>query len=152
MGQRTLAIPGKAEIANLMELSASFLTASILESLDETLALVEKAGIERSRFLDLFLMTALAPWGFGTDDGTRDLMLGPALTAADLGLRNLRLTLAAAAELGLALPLGILVRDRLLARLAQDSGDLDGEASRSSLQEIGGWLCETMRATKKDFA
>src|SRR6058998_2928623 len=57
MGQRTFPLGEEPRAANLVKLSGNFLIASMLEALGEAMALVEKGGVDRHRYLDLITST-----------------------------------------------------------------------------------------------
>lgn len=62
----------------------------------------------------------------------------PAGFAARLGIKDVRLVLAAAEELQVPLPIGSLLRDRFLALLAAGGGDLDWSAIATMAQRDAG--------------
>ncbi len=129
MGQKTFIISGTPKDANLVKLSGNFLIATVIESLGEALALVEKAGIDRHKYIEVLtstLFTAPVYKTYGTliANGAFE----PAGFAAPLGQKDIRLTLAAAEELRVPLPLANLLRDRFLALLAYGGDRLDWSA------------------------
>jgi 3-hydroxyisobutyrate dehydrogenase-like beta-hydroxyacid dehydrogenase len=129
IGQKTFVVSGTAKAANLVKLSGNFLIASVIESLGEAMALVSKGGIDRHQYLEILTSTLFAAPVYKTYGG---LIAGrkfePAGFAAPLGQKDIRLTLAAAEELRVPLPIASLLRDRLLALLAQGGEDLDWSA------------------------
>jgi 3-hydroxyisobutyrate dehydrogenase-like beta-hydroxyacid dehydrogenase len=129
IGQKTFAISERPEAANLVKLSGNFLLASVIESLGEAMALVSKGGIDRQRYLEL-LTSTLFPAPVYKTYGS--LIAGgkfePAGFAAVLGQKDVRLTLAAAEELRVPMPVASLLRDRFLALLAQGGEALDWSA------------------------
>ncbi len=129
MGQKTFVISETPKDANLVKLSGNFLIASVIESLGEAMALVEKAGIDKHRYLEVLtssLFTAPVYKTYGTliADGAFE----PAGFAAPLGQKDIRLTLAAAEALEVPLPLASLLRDRFLELLANGGERLDWSA------------------------
>ena len=52
IGQSSFVISDKPEAANLVKLSGNFLTASVIESLGEALALISRGGIDRKAYLE----------------------------------------------------------------------------------------------------
>ena len=129
MGQKTFLISKTPKDANLVKLSGNFLIAAVIESLGEAMALVEKAGIDKRQYLELLTSTLFSAPVYKTY-GTliADRAFEPAGFAAPLGLKDIRLALAAAEELRVPLPLASLLRDRFLALLAQDGDRLDWSA------------------------
>jgi len=129
MGQKTFVISEAPKDANLVKLSGNFLIAAVIESLGEAMALVAKAGVSKHQYLEILtstLFTAPVYKTYGTliADGAFE----PAGFAATLGQKDIRLTLAAADELRVPLPLASLLRDRFLALLAHGGDNLDWSA------------------------
>src|ERR1700732_2844095 len=129
IGQKTFVVSGTPKSANLVKLSGNFLIASVIESLGEAIALVGKGGVDRRQYLDILTSTLFdAPvyktYGGLIADGTFE----PAGFAAPLGHKDIRLTLAAAEDLRVPLPLASLLRDRFLTLLAHGGDKLDWSA------------------------
>lgn len=126
LGQSTFRLGDKPSSANLVKLSGNFLLASLIEALGEAMALVGKAGIDRRQYLD-FLTSTLFPAPTYKTYGTliADGHFRPAAFAAPLGFKDIRLTIAAAEQLLVPLPLASLVHDRFVRLLAQGGEDLD---------------------------
>ena len=126
-------------IANLVKLSGNFLLAAAIEALGEAVALVSKAGVDRAAYVDLLTSTLFAAPAYRTY-GTliAEQRFEPAGFAAPLGLKDIRLALAAADELHVPLPLASLVHDRLLALVAQGGEALDWSAmARLAARDAG---------------
>jgi 3-hydroxyisobutyrate dehydrogenase-like beta-hydroxyacid dehydrogenase len=129
LGQRTFRFGEQPSAANLIKLSGNFLIASVLESLSEALALVGKAGIDHHQYLDFLTSTLFAAPVYKTYGGLiADKKFQPAGFAAPLGLKDVRLTLAAGEQFRVPLPLASLIRDRFLALLARGGDSLDWSA------------------------
>ena len=129
IGQRTFIVSETPKVANLVKLSGNFLIASVIESLGEAMALVSKGGVDRHQYLDILTSTLFnAPiyktYGTLIADGKFE----PAGFAAPLGQKDIRLTLAAAEDLHVPLPLASLLRDRFLTLLAHGGDTLDWSA------------------------
>ena len=129
IGQKTFIVSETPETANLIKLSGNFLIAAVIESLGEAMALVGKAGVDRRQYLDILTSTLFgAPvyttYGQLIADGTFE----PAGFAAPLGLKDIRLALAAADDLRVPMPLASLLRDRFLTLLAHGGDKLDWSA------------------------
>ena len=139
VGQRTFAFGDRPSSANLVKLSGNFLLASVIESLGEAMALVGKAGIDRAAYLDLLTSTLFTAPAYRTYGALiAEQRFEPAGFAAPLGLKDIRLTLAAAQDLRVPLPIASLVHDRLLALLAQGGAALDWSAiSRLAARDAG---------------
>ncbi len=126
IGQRAFAISATPAAANLVKLSGNFLTASTIEAMGEAFALVRKAGIDPHAYLDLLtntLFTAPIYRTYGTlmAEGRYE----PAGFSVPLGLKDIRLALAAAEREGVPMPLASLLRDQLMTVLAQGGAERD---------------------------
>jgi 3-hydroxyisobutyrate dehydrogenase-like beta-hydroxyacid dehydrogenase len=128
-GQRVFRFGDQAYVANLIKLSGNFLIGSAIEALGEAIALVDKAGVDRWHYLDLLTSTLFkAPVYEIYGRLIADQKFEPAGFAAPLGLKDIRLALEAAESLRVAMPLGVLVQDRLRALVARGGAALDWSA------------------------
>ena len=139
IGQRTFRFGVQPSAANLIKLSGNFLIASVLESLSEAMALVSKAGIDQHEYVDFLTSTLFAAPVYKTYGVLiADRKFQPAGFAAPLGLKDVRLTLAAGEQFRVPLPLASLIRDRFLALLARGGDSLDWSAiSQIAVEESG---------------
>lgn len=129
IGQRTFVLGEEPKAANLVKLSGNFLIASVIESLGEAMALVEKGGVDRHAYLDLLTSTLFNAPVYKTYGGLiADRKFQPAGFAAPLGQKDIRLALAAGEALNVPLPLASLLRDRFLNLLAHGGEELDWSA------------------------
>ncbi|HEU4363668.1 MAG TPA: NAD-binding protein, partial [Mycobacterium sp.] len=132
VGQRTFIVSDQPTAANLIKLSGNFLLASVIESLGEAMALVSKAGVDKTQYLEILTATLFGAPVYRTYGA---LIAGgefePAGFAAVLGLKDIRLALAAAEDLRVPLPIASMLRDRFLALLARGGDSLDWSAITS---------------------
>lgn len=129
IGQRSFAISDRPEAAALVKLSGNFLIASMIESVGEAMALVDRGGVDRQAYIDLLTSTLFnAPVYKGYGQLIADRKYEPAGFAAPLGQKDIRLALAAAEELRVPMPVASLLRDRLLRLLANGGEKLDWSA------------------------
>ncbi|MDR6900728.1 NAD(P)-dependent oxidoreductase [Rhizobium miluonense] len=129
IGQRTFVLGEEPKAANLVKLSGNFLIASVIESLGEAMALVEKGGVDRHAYLDLLTSTLFNAPVYKTYGGLiADRKFKPAGFTAPLGQKDIRLALAAGEALNVPLPLASLLRDRFLNLLAHGGEELDWSA------------------------
>jgi 3-hydroxyisobutyrate dehydrogenase-like beta-hydroxyacid dehydrogenase len=141
IGQKTFPVGAEPSAANVVKIGGNFLIAAAIESLGEAIALVGKAGVDRGTFVDVLTSTLFnAPVYKTYGNLIAKRTYTPALFAAPLGLKDVRLALGAADELQVPLPLGSLLRDRFLRLLAHGGEDLDWSAigdlaSQDSAQE-----------------
>jgi 3-hydroxyisobutyrate dehydrogenase-like beta-hydroxyacid dehydrogenase len=93
------------------------------------MALVGKAGVDKQQYLDILTSTLFGAPVYQTYGGL--IARGefePAGFAATLGLKDVRLVLAAGEDLRVPLPIASLLRDRFLALLAGGGEALDWAA------------------------
>jgi len=129
IGQRTFVVSETPKAANLVKLSGNFLIASVIESVGEAMALIGKAGVGRTQYLDILTSTLFDARVYKTYGGLiADGKFEPAGFAAPLGHKDIRLTLAAAEDLRVPMPLASLLRDRFLTLLAHGGDKLDWSA------------------------
>jgi 3-hydroxyisobutyrate dehydrogenase-like beta-hydroxyacid dehydrogenase len=129
IGQRTFVVSEEPKAASLVKLSGNFMIASTIETLGEAMALAEKGGVDRHQYLDILTSTLFTAPIFKTYGGLiADRKFEPAGFAAPLGQKDIRLALAAAESLNVALPLASLLRDRFLTLLAHGGEKLDWSA------------------------
>jgi len=139
IGQRTFVAAEQPKAANLVKLSGNFLIASVIESLGEAMALVEKAGVDKQEYVELLTSTLFDAPVYKTYGGLMAREeFEPAGFAATLGLKDVRLALAAGESLQVPLPVASLIRDRFLTLLANGGEHLDWSAlSKVASAEAG---------------
>jgi 3-hydroxyisobutyrate dehydrogenase-like beta-hydroxyacid dehydrogenase len=126
MGQKTFAIGDKPSAANLVKLTGNFLIASMLESLGEAFALVRKSGIDPHRYLEILTGTLFSAPVYKTYGAIiADERYESAGFRMSLGLKDIRLALAAADAQAVPMPAASLVHDHFLTGVAQGEGDTD---------------------------
>jgi 3-hydroxyisobutyrate dehydrogenase-like beta-hydroxyacid dehydrogenase len=129
IGQKTFVVSETPKAGNLVKLSCNFLIASVIESVGEAMALIGKAGIDRRQYLDILTSTLFDASVYKTYGGLiAEGKFEPAGFAAPLGQKDIRLTLAAAEDLRVPMPLASLLRDRFLTLLAHGGDKLDWAA------------------------
>jgi 3-hydroxyisobutyrate dehydrogenase-like beta-hydroxyacid dehydrogenase len=139
IGQKTFRFGNQPSSANLIKVSGNFLIASVLESLSEALALVGKAGIDQRQYLDFLTSTLFVAPVYKTYGSLIiEKKFQPAGFAAPLGLKDVRLALAAGETLRVPLPLASLIRDRFLTLLARGGEHLDWSAISQVAAEDSG--------------
>jgi 3-hydroxyisobutyrate dehydrogenase-like beta-hydroxyacid dehydrogenase len=129
IGQRTFVVSDRPHTANLVKLSGNFLLASAIETVAEAVALVAKAGVDRQQYVGILTSTLFAAPAYQIYGGLiARKEFEPAGMPATLGLKDLRLVLAAAEQLQVPLPVASVLRDRLLTLVATGGGHLDWSA------------------------
>jgi 3-hydroxyisobutyrate dehydrogenase-like beta-hydroxyacid dehydrogenase len=132
MGQKTNVVGPNPPSANVVKLCCNFFIASIIESLGETFALARKSGIEASKLLEVFTSSpATAPLVATYGAIIAEGKFTPAGFALPLGLKDVRLMLAAADSAGAPLPIANLLHDRFLTAIARGLSDKDWSAIAS---------------------
>jgi 3-hydroxyisobutyrate dehydrogenase-like beta-hydroxyacid dehydrogenase len=126
IGQKTWRVGSEPQHANVLKLAANFMLASAIESFGEAAALVTGHGIEAQTLLDV-ITNSLFPGpvyqGYGKMIAER--RYEPALFKARLGLKDVRLAIAAGDAVNVPLPVASVVRDNLVDALAHGDGEKD---------------------------
>ncbi|MBF9233096.1 NAD(P)-dependent oxidoreductase [Microvirga alba] len=129
MGQKTFVVGERQSQANVVKLAGNFLIASVLESLGEALALVRKSDVDAHLFMELLTETLFSAPVYKTYGSIiADERYEPAGFKMALGLKDIRLALAAADAKTVPMPIASLLRDHFLAGVARGEGDSDWSA------------------------
>jgi 3-hydroxyisobutyrate dehydrogenase-like beta-hydroxyacid dehydrogenase len=125
IGRQTFVVGTEPWQANVAKVCGNFMIAGVIEALGEAYATLRKAGVAPETFLEI--MNALLGSQVIANYGSiiAQEKFEPAGFALHLGLKDVRLVLAAAEECAAPMPLANLVHDHLLSALAQGQGDLD---------------------------
>lgn len=126
VGQKLFRVGETPSAANLVKLGGNFMLVALVESFAEAMALAEAGGVERRAFYEvmtgaLFDLPAARIYGEMLVTGA----VRPAGFSAALGLKDMRLVDAAAAERQLPMPVLAAARDRLRAVIATHGGEVD---------------------------
>lgn len=126
MGPRVLVAGERPAIGNVIKLIGNFLLCSVIESLSEAFALGRKSGVDEELLFE-FLTTALFPAPVYRNYGEAILRkrFEPARFTAPLGLKDIRLVLAAAEARNVPMPVASVLRDRLLTAIARGNAESD---------------------------
>ena len=126
IGQKTWRVGSKPQHANVFKLAANFMLAAAIETTSEASSLMSGYDIDPHAFLDVITNTLFpGPVYQGYGRMIADHRYEPALFKAKLGLKDVRLALAAAETVNVALPVASVVRDNLIEVLAHGDGDKD---------------------------
>ena len=129
LGQGTTVIGDEPHLANVVKLTGNFMIATIIELLGEALALGRKYGIEAQAMVDFFTSTLFSAPVFKTYGGLiAKEKYEPAGFKLRLGLKDVRLALAAADAAEVPLPLASLIHDQALAGMGSNLGEKDWSA------------------------
>jgi 3-hydroxyisobutyrate dehydrogenase-like beta-hydroxyacid dehydrogenase len=126
IGQKTWRVGTVPQQANVMKLAANFMLASAVESLGEAAALLDGYGVAMRDFLDVVTGGPFpGPVYAGYGGMIAERCYEPALFKARLGLKDVRLALAAADAVATPMPLASVLRDSLLEAVAHGDGERD---------------------------
>jgi 3-hydroxyisobutyrate dehydrogenase-like beta-hydroxyacid dehydrogenase len=129
IGRKLFVIGPDAPAANTVKLGGNFLIASMLETLGEAFALLRKSGIDPATFLEIMVGSFFqSPVYENYGKIIAEQRYEPAGFKLRLGLKDVRLIMAAADEAGAPMPIASLIRDNLISGIAQGLGDLDWSA------------------------
>ena len=126
LGVRFAVVGDKPEQANLFKIAGNFMIASAIEAMGEAAALLRKGGVDPGVFFDVMtggLFAAPAYLIYSRIIAERKFE--PAGFKLSLGFKDAGLTLAAARELEVALPLASVVHDNFLEAMAAGWGETD---------------------------
>jgi 3-hydroxyisobutyrate dehydrogenase-like beta-hydroxyacid dehydrogenase len=133
LGRQRFVIGDRPSQANLVKLSCNFMIAAMIESLGEAMALVRKGGVDAHRYIEILTGSLFAAPVFKTYGALiADEKFEPAGFPLAMGLKDVRLALAAADAEAVPMPFASLVHDHFLAGVAQGKQHLDW----SSLADI----------------
>jgi 3-hydroxyisobutyrate dehydrogenase-like beta-hydroxyacid dehydrogenase len=126
VGQRTFNAGEDPTRANVVKVAGNFLIASTIEGFGEAFALARKSGVEPEKFLEILTGTLfVAPFQKVYGQIIASETYEPAGFAAALGLKDMRLVLAAADASGVPMPMASVVHDRFQAAVGRGHREKD---------------------------
>jgi 3-hydroxyisobutyrate dehydrogenase-like beta-hydroxyacid dehydrogenase len=139
VGQRVFFMGDKPEMANVVKLSGNFLIASMIESLGEAMALARKYGVEPREYVEFLTNSLFAAPVYKTYGNLiADEKYQPAGFKMRLGLKDIKLALAAAESVDAPLPVASMIRDHMLTAIARGMDDMDWSATAKLAAENAG--------------
>jgi 3-hydroxyisobutyrate dehydrogenase-like beta-hydroxyacid dehydrogenase len=138
MGKASWPIGDAPHKANVVKLGMNFLLASAIESMSEVIALARRNDISGETVVEILTNTLFAAPAYK--------VYGPAILEGTfkpgfklpLGLKDVRLVLAAGEESGAPMPFASLLRDNFIDAIAHGDGDKDwGAISKVALRRAG---------------
>ncbi len=139
LGQRVFVMGDKPEMANVVKLSGNFLIASVIESLGEAIALTRKYGIDPHQYVEFLTNSLFAAPVYKTYGNLiADEKYQPAGFKMRLGLKDMKLALAAAESADAPLPVASMIRDHMLTAIARGMEDMDWSATAKLAAENAG--------------
>ncbi len=139
LGQRVFVMGDKPEMANVVKLSGNFLIATVIESLGEAIALARKYGIDPHQYVDFLTNSLFAAPVYKTYGNLiADEKYKPAGFKIRLGLKDMKLVLAAAESADAPLPVASMIRDHMLTAISRGMDDMDWSATAKLAAENAG--------------
>jgi 3-hydroxyisobutyrate dehydrogenase-like beta-hydroxyacid dehydrogenase len=129
MGQRTWRLGAEPREASAAKLAGNFLIAAAIEGMAEAVVLAERHGVRPAALLEILSSTLFAApvyRSYGTLIAER--RYEPAGFRLELGLKDVRLALAAGESARTPMPMASLLRDHFLEAIAQGDGRRDWAA------------------------
>jgi 3-hydroxyisobutyrate dehydrogenase-like beta-hydroxyacid dehydrogenase len=126
IGARLTVVGDRPEQANLFKIAGNFMIASALETMGEAAALLRKGDVDPANFFDVLTAGLFsAPVYQVYSKLVVERKYEPAGFKLSLGLKDAGLTLAAARELEVSLPLASVIHDHYVEAKAAGWGDKD---------------------------
>jgi 3-hydroxyisobutyrate dehydrogenase-like beta-hydroxyacid dehydrogenase len=139
LGPKLFELGESPAAANVVKLAGNFLITAAIEGLAEAFAVVGKAGVDRATLLDVLVGTLFdAPVYRSYGKIVLEERFTPPGFILPLGLKDNRLLLEAGERLAVPLPLASLVRDRMLAAIANGHAAEDWSAFARGAREQAG--------------
>jgi 3-hydroxyisobutyrate dehydrogenase-like beta-hydroxyacid dehydrogenase len=139
IGRKLFVIGTEPYQANTFKLAGNFLISSMLETLSEAFLLIRKSGVEPAKFLEV-LNGSLFQSPIYENYGKIIIAqkFSPPGFALHLGLKDVRLVLAAADGVAVPMPVASVIRDHYLSAVARGWGDMDWAALAKVVAEDAG--------------
>ena len=126
LGQKTFLFGEDPPAANVVKLTGNFMILSTVETLGEAFALLRKSGVEPAKFMEFATSSLFAAPIYRTyGDMIVNERYQPAGFKVPLGLKDVRLVLAAAEAVAVPMPIAGIARDHLLTALARGREEFD---------------------------
>jgi 3-hydroxyisobutyrate dehydrogenase-like beta-hydroxyacid dehydrogenase len=129
MGQRTWRLGEEPREAAAAKLAGNFLIAAAIECMGEAVVMAERYGVRPAALLEILGNTLFAAPVYRNYGALiADRRYEPAGFRLELGLKDVRLALAAGESARTPMPVASLLRDHLLEAIAQGDGQRDWSA------------------------
>ena len=138
MGRRTVNLGETASAANVVKLSVNVLVALAIQGMAETFTLIRKSGGDAKAFGEVVAEVLPAPQYVAYGGMIASDTYEPPGFRLELGLKDVRLALAAADAVGVAMPATSILRDVHLASVARGYGGLDWAALAKFAADMAG--------------
>lgn len=138
LGRRCFNVGTEPHRANIVKIARNFLLGTIIESLGEAFALVQKSGVDPAAFLDILTGTSMnAPAYRNYGRLILDRPEQPTFTLK-LGMKDVELALDASRDTGVPMPLAELLIRQHAAAVARGYGDREWAALGNYIAEQAG--------------
>jgi 3-hydroxyisobutyrate dehydrogenase-like beta-hydroxyacid dehydrogenase len=139
ISQRVFQLGERPAAANLVKLCGNFMILCAIEGMAEAMTLAGKAGIEKTALLEVLTGTIFGAPVYQTyGEILAADRYRPAGFRAPLGLKDMRLTGAAAEQLRTPMPFLGVIRDHLLQTIATEGEDIDWSALALAVERNAG--------------
>lgn len=129
MGQAIWPLGSDPRRAHVVKIAGNFMLASAIETMGEAAALAQGYGVEAGELLNIMTSTLFAAPAYKNYGAMiAERRFEPAAFKLTLGLKDVRLALAAGEARQVPLPFASVLRDNLLEAVAQGEGDKDWSA------------------------
>ncbi len=139
LGQRTFRVGDTPSAAHVVKIAGNFMLAALIEAFGEASALTARHGVTPAQFVEVMTNSVFQVPAYRTYGGLiASGRFEPAGFPLRLGLKDIRLALAAADARDVALPLASLVRDHYLKALTRGYAEYDWAAlALVSMEDAG---------------
>ena len=138
MGRRTVNFGETASAANVVKLSVNVLIALAIQGMAETFTLIRKSGGDATAFGEVVEEVLPAPQYVAYGGMIANELYETASFRLELGLKDVRLALAAADSVGVAMPTTSILCNQHLAAVARGYGDLEWAALARLAADMAG--------------
>jgi len=129
IGKRSWQVGAAPHLANVAKLQVNFMIAAAIETMAEAFTVAEKSGVNPLFMYELITETLFAAPAYKTYGRfIVDQQFEPAKFKLKLGLKDVRLALAAGEAVDAPAPLAALIRDNFIDAIAHGAQDLDWAA------------------------
>jgi 3-hydroxyisobutyrate dehydrogenase-like beta-hydroxyacid dehydrogenase len=126
IGKRTWTVGDAPHLANVVKLQVNFMIAAAIETMAEAFTVVEKSGVKPALIYELVTETLFAAPAYKSyGQFIVDQEFEPAKFKLKLGLKDIRLALAAGEAVAAPAPLAALLRDNFIDAIAHGGAELD---------------------------
>jgi 3-hydroxyisobutyrate dehydrogenase-like beta-hydroxyacid dehydrogenase len=136
LGQDVFTIGAEGYLSNVVKLGTNFLLVAMLESLSESLVMVEKHGVEPKQFLEVINSLFSSPIYKNYGNIILNEQFDPAGFKLKLGLKDVNLMIDAANEVSTELPIATLAQSHYTKGIEKGWGDLDWAALIKVIKDI----------------